>query len=475
VRVRPLLAAAGLAVIVFALVFFHPPGKSGLLHRDFESYYGGGATWRYGGDPYSREVWRTERTLPDVVATRDELLPFVGPPFGLPLWSILSRLPWDAATLLWGGVMGISLATIVFAAVAFGGYTTMRVFVTRAFAGFVFAASFAPLTSGVALGQVAIVSCAAVALVPFALRGRRSIAATLLASLVAALQPTIAFALAARIATVRSAIAIVGAALLAALGSQLALARYGGLVHYASILAEHSAAERAIAIQTTIGAVARGFGASPYASAVIAVTIALVALAILAWQCVWNGYAPDDRLLLASAALPLMWTFGHEHDFAIVLMPVIVVLVRTRGIAWYVTAFGAAIVATDWLGLAQRPTGDTFEALRTLGGGIALAALAPGERVTWRALAPASVGIAALGAGVLAAAHPVNVWPDRLPLDFHVPLAYDAAATWGAEQLRSGVAHYDATNAFLRTLSLIGCALVWIGASLALRRSGRLG
>jgi hypothetical protein len=90
-------------------------------------------------------------------------------------------------------------------------------------------------------------------------------------------------------------------------------------------------------------------------------------------------------------------------------------------------------------------------------------------------VAPASVGIAALGAGVLAAAHPVNVWPDRLPLDFHVPLAYDAAATWGAEQLRSGVAHYDATNAFLRTLSLIGCALVWIGASLALRRSGRLG
>ena len=55
--------------------------------RDFESYWAAGSAWSAGDDPYSRQIWRAERLVPGVNANREELLPFVGPPFGLPLWA----------------------------------------------------------------------------------------------------------------------------------------------------------------------------------------------------------------------------------------------------------------------------------------------------------------------------------------------------------------------------------------------------
>ena len=70
---------------------------AGPFARDFEAYYAAGATWNAGGDPWSRDVWRVERTIPGVDATRDELLPFVGPAASLPLWSLLARLPFGVA------------------------------------------------------------------------------------------------------------------------------------------------------------------------------------------------------------------------------------------------------------------------------------------------------------------------------------------------------------------------------------------
>ena len=476
-RPRVSLAAIGLAIVAFAFFFVHssePAGRGGPVYRDFESYYAGGATWRYGGDPYSREVWRTERTLPQIVTTRDEILPFVGPPYALPFWETLSRLPWSAASFLWGAILVASLVALVFSGVSLGsadGAADRATLALRSFAALIFAATFGPLTSGIALGQVAIVSCAAVGLTPFALRGKRTIAKTLASSIVASLQPTVALALIARIASARSAVAIAGAGAIVVAGSQLALARFGGVPDYLHVLAEHSAAERAIAIQTTAGAVVRGFGASPAASEIAAIVVALVTIALLAWQCFSRRYAPDDRLLLASSALPLVWPFAHEHDFAIAFVPALVVLMRARGFVWILAALAALAIGADWLGLAQRPADVPFEALRAFAGAFAVAALfgARDDRFDSRALVPLGVGVAVLAAGAAVASHPLAVWPDGLPRDFHVPLACDAAQTWAAEQLRAGVAKYDAANAALRSLSLLGCALLWFAASLALR------
>ena len=69
-----------------------PVGTPGPLLRDFEAYYAAGATWALGGDPYGREVWRVERRVPGVDASHEELLPFVGPPFSLPLWRSFAAL-----------------------------------------------------------------------------------------------------------------------------------------------------------------------------------------------------------------------------------------------------------------------------------------------------------------------------------------------------------------------------------------------
>ena len=475
-RGRLAVLAIGIATMLFAFFIVHAHARNdGPVYRDFESYYAGGATWRFGGDPYSREVWRTERTIPDVVTTRDELLPFVGPPFGLPFWAVLSRLPWPAASVVWGTMLTISLAVLVFSALLIGGAKPAfsREFIVRFLAVSLFAASFAPVTSGVSLGQVAIVACAAIALAPFLLRGRRTIAKTFAAALVAGLQPNIAIALVARVANARSAVAVLGAGAIAICGSALALAHYGGIAHYAQVLAEHSAAERAIAIQTTVGAVARGLGASPAIAAASALAIALITLAAIAFPCFSRRYTPDDRLLLASVALPLLWPFAHEHDFAIVFVPALVVIMRASGRTWYLASVAALIVGADWLGLAQRPTGVSFEALRTCAGALALAALVPRARFSLRTVAPIGVAAVVLAIGSVAAAHPLSVWPDDLPRDFHVPLAFDAAQTWGAEQVRAGVAQFTQTNAALRALSLFGCALLWVAASIALRSEAR--
>jgi hypothetical protein len=471
-RLRFSALALGIATILSALLFVHPrPGADGPPYRDFESYYGGGATWRYGGDPYSREVWRTEKTIPKVIATHDELLPFVGPPLGLPLWALISKLPWDLATKVWGTILDVALAILIAAGLLAGGVrpAKTRAFALRALAAVLFGLCFGPLMSGVALGQVAVVACAAVALVPHVLRGRRTIAKTLVASLVAALQPNIAIVLGARITSVRSAVAILGAGAIAIGGSALALGHYGGIAHYTQLLAEHSAAERAIAIQTTIDAVARGLGAAPAAAAAIALGVALLTIVVVAVQCFSRRYAPDDRLLLASAALPLVWPFAHEHDFSIVFVTAVALALRARGTLWYVAVIGALVVGADWLGLAQRPSAISFEALRTAAAAFALVALAPGERLPARAFLVVAAGAFEFGVGVIAAAHPLHVWPDYLPANFHVPFAFDAAQTWGAEQIATGVARYTPLNALLRGFSLLGCAIVWFAATLAFR------
>jgi hypothetical protein len=132
-RARWVTLAIGIAILLFAFFFVHArPGADGPIYRDFESYYAGGATWRYGGDPYSREVWRTERTIPKIVATRDELLPFVGPPLGLPLWALISRLPWNLAIVVWGTILSFALAVLVAAGLLAGGVSPAKTRALRA-------------------------------------------------------------------------------------------------------------------------------------------------------------------------------------------------------------------------------------------------------------------------------------------------------------------------------------------------------
>ncbi|MFZ1124817.1 MAG: glycosyltransferase 87 family protein, partial [Candidatus Baltobacteraceae bacterium] len=367
-----LLAALGILALAFFAVA--PKATGGPPLRDFESYYAGGATARLDGDPYGREVWRVEKDVPGVVASRDELLPFVGPPFGLPLWSLLAGLAWPNAVVVWDAVMALSLATLAFGALALaGGPITLE----DAVAVPILVAGFGPLTSGVALGQSAVLSCAAIVAALLFLRHRALLGAAA-AALVAALQPNLALVLGARLGDRRSAIALGGAAALVAAGSALELGR-GGLGRYLATLAQHAAAERFIAIQTTPGAVARALGASPALAGTLALGLAALALLLVTLQCATRRYDPVARVAVASAALPLALPFAHEHDFAVAFLPAVLCLRASSGARWQAAAFATLAAGVDWLGLAQRPSGVAATALLTLAAALALAVLARGR------------------------------------------------------------------------------------------------
>ena len=464
---RRRVAALALALAALAVAFFvlRPAPTPGPALRDFESYYAAGVTWRYRGDAYGRDVWRVEKDVPGVVATRDELLPFVGPPFGLPLWDLFARLPYPTAALLWTLVMAAALTTLVFASLR---RAEPRASAFEAFALLAFCAGFGPLTSGVALGQVAIVSCAAIAAFP-AFLGPGRLWAALLAALAAALQPNLAVVLLARAANARAWLALAGAAAVAVLGSALALGGTGGLARYASVLREHAGAERFIAIQTTWAAALRALGAAPNAAGFAALAVALGVVTALALQFRSRRYDPDARLALACAAWPLALPFAHEHDFTIAFFPAVLAVRRARGAAWIGASLATLAVAVDWLGLAQRPTGIAETSLLVLAAALALVALAPEEPGPLHLIAPAAVALVPL-AGLLAAAHPLATWPDALPPGFHLPPTVPAPVVWRAEQMRSGIGALDPVWGMLRALSLGGCALLWLVASRVLAR-----
>jgi len=402
--------------------------------------------------------------VPGIVASRDELLPFVGPPFALPLWSAISQLPWAAAVAVWIGVVIVAIATLVFAGLRLA---RTRVDALDVVAACAFAAGFGPLTSAAALGQAALPACAAIAVAPMLL-GRRFVFAACIAALVAALQPNLSLVLAALLNVRRASIALVGAAFIVVLGSALALAGNGGFAHYLDVLRAHAAAERFIAIQTTVAAVVRGLGGAPALASVTAVVVAVAVAVVVATQWFSRRYDAGARVALASAALPMALPFAHEHDFTIAFLPAFMVVRRACGATWVVATCAALAVAVDWLGLAQRPSGALETAALTLAAALAAATLGPKTvRMPWR-FAPCVVVLVVILVARLAAAHPLPTWPDALPRDFHVPVTMPAPDVWRLEQERSGIGGLDPVWALLRLTSLSACAVLWFAAARSL-------
>jgi hypothetical protein len=475
------------ALLAFAVAFLgvgffsRTPDTGGVALRDFEAYYAAGSTWRYHGNPYGREIWRAERQVPGVVATREELLPFVGPPFGLPLWDALSRLPWGAAVGVWRAVMFLSFAAIVLGSLRFA---AGKLTVFDACAALVLGATFAPLTSGVALGQVALPACAAIVVTPLLLRVRYAYAAAL-GAFVAALQPNLAVSLIARLREPRSLIGATAAVALVVGGSAVAMQDLGGIGEYLRVLRQHAGSESDAAIQTTIAGTAYGLGVNLHTAGLIAFYVALAAIGVLAVQCFSRRYSPDDCLVLACAALPLAMPFAHEHDFCIAFLPAAVLAYRSTGTARALGVVATIAIAVDWLGLAQRP-GSTLEACAfALAAGLAFAALAApriagsgapsrsSSRVTGQ-----TAGIALAGAlcvalvAIPAASHRLPTWPDRLPANFAVSrFMMGAPDVWHEEQAISGVTGRDPYWALLRCFSLAGCATLWGVAGVVLSGS----
>lgn len=454
---RSLAVAAGtLLALALAFSLTAPPSTPGPLERDFEAYYCAGATLNAGGDPYSRAIWTAERRIPGVDAGRDELLPFVGPAAALPAWSALARLPYRGALVVWTTFLIAMLAALVGSALVLTGAPRSRVWFALAFT-----VASAPVLGALALGQAALVSAGGVALALVACRAR-SASGAVGAMLLAAVQPNLTLALAARI---RSRWDVAGAACAAALFASLTLIAGGGVAGFAAYierLRAHSAAERDIAIQHTPAAIAYALGLSPSAATFVGLGIAL--LAVVTTIAIVRRERLDalTATLVAGALLPLAVPFFHEQDFALELLPILMLALRARGRARGLGAIAAVCVLIDWFGFAQRHAAAAQ--ILCLGCAVAFAftGLADAARSDRRSDFAGLATLAVLGAIAvpLALHHPAPTWPDMLPPHFHAPPTLDASAVWGAEQQAAGLAQRDPVWGFLRAIPLAGCIVL---------------
>jgi hypothetical protein len=445
-----------------AATVFRPASTPGPFARDFEAYYAAGATWNAGGDPWSRDVWQTERTIPGVDATRDELLPFVGPAASLPLWSLLARLPFDAARIVWMGVLALALLVLGVGAAALA---HVRLTASRAASALIFAAVTGPSISDLALGQVALVSAAAVACTLLALE-RRS-AWTIVTAFGAAIQPNLALPLAVRLTSRRAALLLAAAA--AAFFAVTLVAGGGGsaLLAYLQRLGEHTASERFILIQYSVPAIAVSFGADRQAAQLGGTILAFATVACVAAMAIRLRAQPRLSAAFAIALLPWAVPFFHEHDFVIELIPAVVLAASANARVRALTGIAAACALVDWLGIAQRPAFAAQTVCLALAVACAFAAL-PNRSLRASSPLPPLIACALVAAIAvpLALAFPAPVWPDALGA-FHAAANLDSSAVWAAEQQRAGLNGVAPAWGILRAIPLLGCLLLAVGAYFA--------
>lgn len=449
---RALLLGVAIVSVAIALFVVRPHSTPGPLLRDFEAYQSGAIAWSDGRDPYGRDVWNAEREVPGVDPTRDEVLPFVGPPQTLLVFASFARMPYAIAARAWSAILGAALVATVLLALRLA---RARFGVATLIAGFALAVGFAPVTSDLALGQVALLAYAGALLAVVALE--RPLLVPFTGAFLALLQPNVALALAVLFGKRRGVVTLMlagAATLVAAAAAGIALLRA-----YPSTLAAHGAVESLLVIQQTPAAIAYGFGfTSTYAHPLgYAVALAALVYAILSVRAIPSI---AGRFAFACALVPFVSSFFHEHDLLVAFAPAVWCARFSRGRARALALFATLLVAVDWLGLAQRPDGIAQSALLAFAACCAFVALGDDETIPWRGALAAGAAIAC--GALVARAHPAPIWPDAMGA-FHAAKNATIAAVWGQEQQQSGLAAQNAWWAALRSLGLAGCALLAYG------------
>lgn len=448
-KLRAALLGVAIVAVAIALLFVRPHPTPGPLLRDFEAYYAGAQTWTDGRDPYGTGVWRTETLVPGVDASREEVLPFVGPPYTLPFFALVTRTPYVVAARVWSSLLVLALVATVLLTLRL---TSTRVSVATVLAAATLAIGFAPITSDLALGQAALLAYAGAlfAIVTF----DRRLIAPLAGALLALVQPNVALPLAVLIVR-RRGIAVLAIAGVAACGAAVAAGAALAL-GYPGVLHAHALAERFLAIQQTPAAIAFGLGAGPARATGIGMAIALAAVAAAFVAC-RRVTLTAQRFAIACAFVPFVATFFHEHDLLVAFGPALWCARYARGTTRSLALVGTLLVAIDWFGLAQRPDGLLQSALLALAAALAFVVLADDRSSPWAGVVTAAA-IFAAGAAI-AHAHPAPIWPDAMT-PFHLPSTAPIARIWEEEQVRSGLTAPNAWWAVLRMLGLAGCALL---------------
>jgi len=444
-------------VLAVALAFtvLLPHRTPGPWARDLEAYYAGGAIWNAGGDPWSRAVWDVQKTIPGVVTTRDELLPFVGPAPSLPLWSLLAREPYEEAAVVWTSLLTLALVVLVAASLGLRAPPERM----EIFAAGVFAFAAGPTLSDLSLGQLALISAAGVAGALYAFR--RNSPWAILATFLAALQPNLALPLAAAL-TRRRVVASVAlaatafGALTLALGGGLA-----GLAAYVHHLERHADAERFVSIQHTLPVILASFGTPRSTALGIGTAVGLIVVGCALAAAIAYRKRPEIAAVIAIALLPLSIPFFHEHDFVVELIPAIVLCAVSDARVRTFASAGAILVLVDWFGLAQRQPAQAQIATLAIAVACALGAYQARGTLQRRDLIPLAVVVVLLGIAIpVARAAPAPVWPDAMSLTFRATPGADVSSVWAQEQRASDLDRDVAGWGVLRALPLTGCALL---------------
>ena len=391
--------------------------------------------------------------FPGVDADRDELLPFINPPPALLLWSVFARLPYPAAAALWLILLiGALLALIATVLRASGAPASALLF----FSALALAIAFGPITSDLALGQLALPAFFGATLV--VVLADRSMPLAVAAATLALAAPNAALGLASQFDRKRALLSIaVAAAVTYALG--VAAAGWRWPVTYAAGAAAHAAAERFVTIQLTPAAIAYGFGAAPSTSQLIAAATATLAIAA-ALLLAMRVREPFARFAAWSALVPFAGVFLHEHDLLIAYPAALWCALRTRATARTLALGGALLVSIDWLGLAQRPTGiaqSALLAIATFGAFIVLGRNRRNSQGLARGVARRGAlyrrGTACRTSSLAGLARLAARFPRE-------PERADCRSLALAEQRAGGLLAVEPMWAFLRALSLLGCALL---------------
>lgn len=445
-RVALLFIAAAFAAI--ALVALRPTGEPGVMARDFEAYYSAGATWINGGNPYSTEIWNAESRVPGVVASRHEVLPYIGLPWALVPYSFLARLPYATAARIWEMLLGASLILVAVMLRALLKQSALT-FTSTA----VLLVSFVPITSDFGLGQAALVAYAATLL---ALATFEMPRIGWCAAVVASIQPNVALALAVGPLRRRALYALlVAAAFVYAIGAYATGAAWP--LTYLRHLQAHGHAERFAAIQITPAAIAYGFGMPPAAAGALGTIVAVVCAAIGIVAILRRRDRPlVEQAAIACAAVPFIAGFFHVHDEIVAVLPIALLLSRARGWLWAATLLGASLISVNWIDFAQQPQAMAQDLLLSAAAFFACTSFNPARRT----IAVAIVFAVFLAAGAWTGqTHRMPIWPN----DMHgePALRGAVAAVWNEEQLRTGLLSRDTATALLRSFALLGSALVF--------------
>ncbi len=438
---RRVCAIVAAVLVAIALLVTRPPGEPGVTLRDFEAYYTAGATWAAHGDPYSLAIWSAQSHIPGVIAARYEVLPFVGVPATLPLWSLFARLPYQSATVVWSVVLGCALATFVI-----GTARLVRLSPMQTTLAAIAALAFVPITSNFGLGQAALpaYACAVIALVT------RPVVASLAVAL-SAIQPNVALGLAAMARSKRAARAL-AAGLIIAYGAGAFADGAAWPARYLATLAAHGAAERFASIQYTPAAVLYGFGVPHAAAQALAILVGVAAF-IFAIRGALTARNVAHRFAILCCAIPFVAGFFHEHDFVALFVPAIVALTYARNSILAVVA--TVCVGVNWLDFAQQPQALPQDIV--LAAGLFVAAIGFGRSRVSLLVAIPVTGAIVLGAWI-GHAHPLAIWPNDMQGAAHGATVADV---WKNEQLKTGLLRPDAAAAALRSFALLGSALLF--------------